>query len=106
MSQLQAAHYSDSAEAQLEREETDYNVRVTIDAAKNGDIPEDRKIRIYADGIYDLFHFGHTRQLMQAKNAFPNVWLIVGGKLSTFLDSFYAKKLNLILFVFFDYSKQ
>ncbi|XP_060729701.1 choline-phosphate cytidylyltransferase A isoform X1 [Tachysurus vachellii] len=51
--------------------------RVSMEEAQKG-TPTDRPVRVYADGIFDMFHSGHARALMQAKGLFPNTHLIVG----------------------------
>lgn len=70
------ARISDDPVCQKFRDSIDFSVQIDMAAAKAN--TGGRPVRVYADGVYDLCHSGHARLLMQAKNAFPNVYLIVG----------------------------
>lgn len=75
MSICEEAPFSDEPKAISTRNACRY-VKIPKELAQSGKAP--RPVRIYADGAYDLFHQGHAKQLQQAKNLFPNVYLIVG----------------------------
>ena len=50
-----------------------------------------RPVRLYADGAFDLFHFGHARLLEQCKKKFKYVHLIVGVSSQSDIISFKGK---------------
>lgn len=78
MSQTQLAPFSEEAEATEEREKCDFSLKIDRQLASKGEV--NRKVRIYFDGVFDCLNSAMACQLREAKNAFPNVYLIVGGK--------------------------
>lgn len=89
-----AAPFSTDPEAVAERERCSYG-RIPRAVAVAG--TANRRVRVYSDGIYDMFHQGHARQLQQAKTVFPNVYLIVGGESSFRIISYYKVGKTLVL---------
>ena len=67
------AAFSDDKLAIEKRNKCDYNPNKRISYEQARSNSANRPVRVYADGIYDMFHPGHARQLKQAKEAFPNV---------------------------------
>lgn len=70
MSSLPAPFSSDPL-CQLRLKNCDYaNHKITLEQARDPNFKLPRKIRVYADGCFDLFHLSHAEMLRQAKYAF------------------------------------
>ena len=54
----------------------DYNTMVRP-GVPDGNDPAN-PVRVYADGVFDMYHIGHAKVLEQAKKLFKHTHLIVG----------------------------
>lgn len=41
--------------------------------------PDENSVRVYADGVFDMFHYGHARFIKKVRDLFPNPYVIIGG---------------------------
>lgn len=73
---VKPAPFSTDVCSEGRRDAINYAAKITKETALSDE--GNRAVRIYSDGIYDMFHSGHARQLMQAKKVFPQVHLLVG----------------------------
>ncbi|GMT23857.1 hypothetical protein PFISCL1PPCAC_15154, partial [Pristionchus fissidentatus] len=56
-------------------EETSFQP-ISLSRAKEGNLS--RPLRVYADGVFDLLHFGHIQYLNQIKEIFPDSLIVAG----------------------------
>jgi len=61
-----------------EREQIDYRPKLELLQEGDRGTLTGMPVRLYADGIFDLFHFGHAKALEQAKKLYPHTHLMVG----------------------------
>lgn len=54
----------------------DYNTMVRPGVPDGND--PNNPVRVYADGVFDMYHIGHAKVLEQAKKLFKHTYLIVG----------------------------